>query len=339
MTSLETPATPAKTAAEAPVAVPSVSRSRSQLAWRCALGVVPATIAWAFLAPHIGGFAVPLAVIVALAAAFGIAAGISAAWHAHAEQARTWSAAAGAVCVLALINPLVFAGIGTVITQRVGAITVSSEQGVVFWAKYPGVAGWDAPPHPPEGNAFAMGSMNDRALSALTSELSQQFGFHWSIGDRPSGLLTVPNGFGGASIFQVVNGADWTTSEFGGTPAERVALVAAAEATAETLGVGDPSASTGTWAEAGQPVASTGDIATGDGMRVWTGGAQTFVVTVTGQTVTLSYTAGPYARSNLYDGEYEKLFAGFPTTQPAPIAPITPGEGVGPADPASRLDP
>jgi len=212
-----------------------------------------------------------------------------------------------AVCILALGNPVILSGLGSYVQTHAGVITVSLDRGLVLWANYPGIAGWEAPASPTSVDTVRLATEVQNALRVSVGELSDAYGYAWSIGEGTVGIQRIPNGYGGRSLFERVDAPLWQTSDFDGSADQRMAVVqsaAAAAATLELTDIGD----------------SDGDVDTGDGTRTWSSGDATLMLTIEGDTVSLTYTAGPYLTRDAVLGEFPRSMRGFDgLTRPAPL--------------------
>ncbi len=214
-----------------------------------------------------------------------------------------------AVAVVAVLNPVVLQGLADHTRDAVGVVTFEPGQGIVLWGGYPGIAGWDAPeaPEPVEVRPLVLDVQD--AVRAIVDDTGDTLGWTWSVGETAGGATTIANGFGGPSMFARVTSPTWTTTDFTGSEPQRDILLAALQSTAETLGL-----------NAREDV--EGDVATGDGVRVWTdasGGE--LALTVGAGEVVVVYIGGPYLVGTT--AEYETRLAPFAgLEQPEPI--VTP---------------
>ncbi|GAA1922480.1 hypothetical protein GCM10009775_13680 [Microbacterium aoyamense] len=215
-----------------------------------------------------------------------------------------------AVCLVAVGNPAVLAGAGAFVERNVGVVTVSFDRGVVPWALYPGIAGWEAPQAPEVVDTPALAQTVQRALRSAVGALSADYAYTWQVGDGRVGIAPIANGFGGDSMFQRIDAPRWTTSDFDESAEQRAAIVAAAAASAAELGLM-------------QATEAAGDVDTGDGTREWTDEGQTFTLTLEGQRVALSYTGGPFLAPQSLPGEFQRSMRAYEAlTLPPPI--VTP---------------
>ncbi len=215
-----------------------------------------------------------------------------------------------AICLVAALNPAALAGLGSYVERHAGVVSVTLDRGVVLWAKYPGIAGWDAPQDPQAVDTTALAQSVQRALRTAIGTLTTAYGWAWQIGPGDVGVTAIPNGFGGDSLFERIDAPRWTTDAFDGSEEQRAALLAAAEASAAELGlteVSDPS----------------GDVASGDGSRAWAAEGQTLTLTIEGSHVSLSYTGGPFLSPRTLPGEFETAMRGYEGL-PLPPTIVTP---------------
>jgi hypothetical protein len=213
-----------------------------------------------------------------------------------------------AVCLLALGNPLSLGGIASNVEAHAGIITVRTEGGfgLVFWKEYPGVAGWSAPSDPQPVQTVAFATQVQAAVRGVVTAMSDAYGLTWTAGQGRTGVESLPNGFGGLSMFDRVDSAQWRTT-LDGSAAQRTALVAATRTAANALGLAD---------EAG----SADDIAAGTGTMTWQDPGGVLTLMLAGDAVTLQYSGGPFLRGTSLPGEYEQRMAGFAgLTPPTPL--------------------
>ena len=218
-----------------------------------------------------------------------------------------------AVCLVALGNPLALGGMATNIEAHAGLITVRTDGGfgLVFWKQYPGVAGWTAPSDPQPVDTVAFAAAVQAAVRSIVDDTTTAFGLTWTVASQPSGLMQLPNGYGGPSMFDRVDSAQWHTM-LDGSAAQRTAVLAATRAAATTLQLGDEKA-------------VSGDPLTGTGTTTWSDadadGELTLVLDA--DAVTVSYSGGPLLTGTSLPGEFERRMADFAgLTPPAPL--VTP---------------
>lgn len=215
-----------------------------------------------------------------------------------------------AICLLAVGNPAVLAGVGSYVERSVGVVTFSPDRGFVLWSLYPGIVGWDAPDAPDAVDTPVLAQSVQRALRSAVGVLTDAYGYAWRIGDGQVGIAPIANGFGGYSMFERVDAPLWTTSDFDGSEGQRSAIVAAAAASAAELGLTDAAD-------------SAGDVDTGDGTREWSADGQTLTLTLAGAQIELSYTGGPFLAPTSLPGEFEDRLRGFEGL-PLPSTIVTP---------------
>ena len=215
-----------------------------------------------------------------------------------------------AICLVAAMNPAALSGLGGYVERHAGVVSFAFDRGIVLWAKYPGIAWWDAPQDPQSVDTIALAQSVQRALRTAVGALSTAYGWTWQIGDGEVGVRPIPNGFGGDSLFERVDAPRWTTEEFDGSDGQRVALLAAAEASAAELGLT-------------QVANPSGDVTTGDGSRTWSADAQTLTLTVEGSRVSLTYAGGPFLSTRTVPGELETALSGYEGL-PLPPTIVTP---------------
>ncbi len=211
-----------------------------------------------------------------------------------------------AVIVVVVCNPAVLGVYSTHLDDRVGRMTLTPESGLVFWQQYPGIAGWEAPAEPVQVNTAVLVRMVQSSLREAIDRLSEEYSWSWKVGDV-TGVSSIPNGFGGESMFRRIDAPVWSSSDFDGSEAQRATLLDVAEAIGEQLAltaVADPS----------------GDVAVGDGVRTWSDDlGSTFTLTVQGQTVSLEFVGGPYFGTQSSLEEYaaaRDFFDGFELPEP-----------------------
>ncbi|WP_439591081.1 hypothetical protein [Microbacterium sp.] len=215
-----------------------------------------------------------------------------------------------AICLVAVGNPAVLAGVGSYVERSVGVVTLSPDRGFVLWSLYPGIAGWDAPDAPEAVDTPRLAQSVQRALRSAVGVLTDAYGYAWQIGDGQVGIASIENGFGGPSMFERIDAPLWTTADFDGSSAQRAAVVAAAAASAAELGLTDASD-------------AAGDVDTGDGTRQWSADNQTLTLSIEGPRIELSYTGGPFLAPTSLPGEYEDLMRAFEGLTPPPTI-VTP---------------
>lgn len=215
-----------------------------------------------------------------------------------------------AICLVAAGNPATLAGLGSYVERHAGVLSVTLDRGIVLWAKYPGIAGWDAPTDPQPVDTIALAKNVQRALRTAIGSLTTAYGWAWQIGDGDVGVTPIPNGFGGNSMFERVDAPRWTTDAFDGSDEQRAAAIATAEASAAELGLTQASD-------------TAGAVDTGDGTRSWSADSQTLTLTITGSRVTLTYVGGPFLSTLSLPGEFETASSGY-AGLPLPPTIVTP---------------
>ncbi|QTV80099.1 hypothetical protein [Microbacterium sp. NIBRBAC000506063] len=281
--------------AEAPQ--PSRARvARPRVVMIAALALVALSMLWLF-----GGRNGALGVVLSVAALIVIV------W-ATAVAMRRGSAVVAPLAVILVVlgNPVVLGIYSNHLDDRVGRLTISPEDGLVFWQQYPGIAGWQAPSEPVPVDTTEIVRTAQASFRTAIDELSGEFGWAWQVGDI-TGVSAIPNGFGGESMFHRVDAPVWTTSDFDGSDAQRATLLDLGAGIAEQLQL--PTLTD-----------AVGDVSAGDGVRAWTddlGGA--FTVTVQGSTVSLQFVGGPYFAAHTSMEEYAEArehFAGIELPEP-----------------------
>lgn len=215
-----------------------------------------------------------------------------------------------AICLLAVGNPAVLTGLGSYVERNAGVITFSFDRGVVLWASYPGISGWDAPDDPQTVDTPRLAQTVQRALRTAVGVMSDEYAWAWQIGEGEVGIRPIANGFGGDSMFQRVDAPLWTTTDFDGSDGQRASLVAAVAASAAELGLTDV-------------VDASGDVGTGDGTRRWIADAQALTLTVDGAHVALGYSGGPFLAPTILPGEFERAREAYEGLTPPPTI-VTP---------------
>lgn len=213
-----------------------------------------------------------------------------------------------AIVLLAVLNPLVLSGLSAHIQERAGVITFAFDRGLVLWATYPGIAGWDAPEDATPVNTAGLAQAEQRALRSVVEATTAAHGWVWSIGEGAAGVFRIANGFGGPSLFERVDSPVWTSDDFDGSAPQRELLLSSAQSAADAL-------------ELRTVTDVEGDVATGDGVRHWDDGAGGVMsLTIAGARVTLQYTGGPFLSGGSSAAEYQLARSGFAGLQPpAPI--------------------
>lgn len=212
-----------------------------------------------------------------------------------------------AVCILALGNPATLAGTTAFVQDHAGVITVRTQDGfgLVFWKQYPGVAGWTAPADPAPVDTVAFAASAQAAVRGIVDALSAE-GREWTASSTPSGLQLLPNGYGGPSMFDRVDSAEWHTT-LDGSAAQRATLLAAARETAQALGLADE-----------QVV--TGDPLSGTATTTWSDADGVLTLVLADDAVTVSYSGGPFLRATALPGEFAQRMSAFAgLTPPAPL--------------------
>lgn len=239
----------------------------------------------------------------ALAVALMVAAGAVTLWAAWIGVRRPSLVAAPlAVCLVALGNPLALAGMSAGVIESAGLITARSDGfGLVFWQKYPGIAGWQAPDAPEPVDGVGMATTVQAAVRSVVTTTSEDFGLTWRVSPEQSGVAAIPNGYGGASWFTRVDSAVWKTTT-DASAAQRTGIIEAARAAAQTLALG-------------AETAAAGDPRTGDGSLTWSDADGVLTLAFAGADATLSYSGGPFLAA-LSTSEYQRAMAGFAGQQP-----------------------
>jgi hypothetical protein len=146
-------------------------------------------------------------------------------------------------------------------------------------------------------------------VRSIVDTTTTAFGLTWTVASGPSGLMPLPNGYGGPSMFDRVDSAQLRTTLDGST-AQRTALLSAARAAATTLQLGDEKA-------------VSGDPLTGTGTITWSDADGVLTLVLDADAVTVSYSGGPLLTGTALPGEYEQRLADFAgLTPPAPL--VTP---------------
>lgn len=218
-----------------------------------------------------------------------------------------------AVCLLAIGNPLALALLGVNVETHAGLVLPRSDGfGLVFWKRYPGIAGWQAPAHPVPFDAVPYLRAVQAAIDQATGELSTRYRLTWRVEPGPTGITPIANGYGGASMFQRADAPTWV-SRLDGSAQQHDAVVAAARAAAARIGLPD------------EHVAA-GDPLRGDGTLRFSDARGALRLVFLADVVTLAYTGGPFLASAWIPGEFEQRMAAFAgLAQPAPlIAPNWP---------------
>jgi hypothetical protein len=219
-----------------------------------------------------------------------------------------------AVCLVAFGNPLALGGMATNIEAHAGLITVRTDGGfgLVFWKQYPGVAGWTAPPDPQPVDTVAFAASVQAAVRSIIDDTTSAFGLTWTVASRPSGLMPLSNGYGGRSMFDRVDSAQWHTT-LDGSAAQRAALLHTTRAAAAALQLGDENA-------------VSGDPLTGTGTTTWSDADGELTLILDADAVTVSYSGGPLLTGTSLPGEFERRMADFAGLTPPPplVAPGVP---------------
>jgi len=212
-----------------------------------------------------------------------------------------------AIALVALCNPVVLGGLTDHVRDQVGVVTVAPDRGLVLWATYPGIAGWDAPAVPASVDTTALAQAVPRVVRGVVDATGREFGWSWSLGDEvPQGARAIANGFGGASMFWRIDSPRWTTADFDGSGAQRAALLGAVDSAAAAL-------------ETGEVSDTTGDVDAGDGVRAWTDGrGGVLTLEIAGGDVAVVYAGGPFLAGD--PAEFAERMAGFAGLElPAPL--------------------
>jgi len=232
------------------------------------------------------------------------------AWMAVPGRLRVIAPAA--ICIVALLNPLVIVGAVTNVQTYAGLVLPNPNgPGLVLWKLYPGIAGWTAPAHPVPIDATGRLKDVQTGMTAVKASLSKQFRQTWQTDDTPVGVLPVANGYGGQSLFVSIAPAPWHTRMVG-TSDERATMIDETTALAVSLGLDD------------EPT-TIGVPATGDGTLNWHAANETLTLRFDGEQITFTYLGGPFLPSTSYRGEYEsrmRPFEGIP--QPEQLSRLNP---------------
>lgn len=230
------------------------------------------------------------------------------AWAAFvAVRQRSYVVAPIAIAVLVAMNPVVLGAIGSVAEDRLGRVSYEADTGVVFWQQYPGIAGWTAPAEPLHADTDDLVSTAHAHMTLAVETLAAESDWAWEA-TEPAALTPIPNGFGGGSLFDRIDGPVWSATGFGRTDAERALLLDVAAGLAEKLRL---------------PVIadSVGNVETGSGVRGWSGDSGcVLTLTIDGGIVRFSFSGGPYLRAGVSVDEYATALAPFArVTLPDPI--------------------
>ncbi len=212
-----------------------------------------------------------------------------------------------AVCLLALGNPLALAVFSVNVETHAGLVLPRPDGfGLVFWKRYPGIAGWRAPAHPVPFEAAQYLRSVQAAIDEATGELSTRYRLTFKVQPGPTGVTAIANGYGGSSMFERADAPTWV-SQLDGSAQQHDAAVAAARAAAARIGLPDERVA------AGEPLHGDGTLRFSDSR-----GALQLVFRA--DEVTLSYTGGPFLASTWIPGEFEQRMAAFTgLAQPAPL--------------------
>jgi|GEM_PF-1411233 len=213
-----------------------------------------------------------------------------------------------AIALVALLNPLVLGGLTDHVREQVGVVTLAPDRGLVLWATYPGIAGWDGPDAPAAVDTTALAQAVPRVMRGIVDATGRGHGWSWSLGDEVQpGAQAIANGFGGSSMFWRIDSPRWTTGDFDGSDAQRATLLAAVAGAAAAL-------------EAGEVVDVRGDVGAADGVRVWRDGrGGELTLTIAGADVIAVYAGGPFLAGD--PAEFDARMAGFAGLDlPEPIA-------------------
>ncbi len=218
-----------------------------------------------------------------------------------------------AVCLLAIGNPLALAGFSVNVETHAGLVLPRPDGfGLVFWKRYPGIAGWRAPAHPRPFDAQTYLRTVQAAMDAATGDLSTRFHLTWRVQPGLTGITPITNGYGGMSMFQRADAPTWT-SQLDGTTVQHDAMIAAARQAAQRIGL--PREQVG-----------AGDPLHGDGLLRFSDDRGALTLSFRAGAVAFGYRGGPFLANTWIPGEFEQrmdAFADLP--QPAPlIAPNWP---------------
>ncbi|GAA1464699.1 heparan-alpha-glucosaminide N-acetyltransferase domain-containing protein [Microbacterium thalassium] len=220
-----------------------------------------------------------------------------------AMRRRSLVVAPIAIALVSLLNPVILGAVAAHVTNLVGV--VSFQRGIIFWYDYPGIDGWDAPDELAVVDPAALAGTSQDATRGVVDELSSELGWSWTVDGDIGGVASIANGFGGPSVFFRADSARWSTPDFDGSPEQAAVLLAALDEAAAQL-------------ELTEVTDTAGDVAAGDGERVWSDGVGgELTVTVDGSDVAFWYTGGPF--STVPTEEYLALlepYAGLELPEP-----------------------
>jgi len=171
-----------------------------------------------------------------------------------AMRRRSFVVAPLAIALVSLLNPLILGGITAHVTNLIGVVTL--QRGLVLWADYPGIVGWDAPDELTVVDPGALARQTQDVTRDVVDTLSSEYGWSWSIGESVGGTQSIANGFGGPSVFVRIDSATWTTADFDGSEEQAQGLLAAMQSAADELGlttvgdaIGEESGGEATWSD------------------------------------------------------------------------------------------
>ncbi|WP_404430447.1 hypothetical protein LG299_11810 [Microbacterium lacus] len=216
-----------------------------------------------------------------------------------------------AVCVVAVGNPLAVSAVQSFIAVEFDTIARSTGGGLVDWALYPGVA--DLTPTTDQlqtVDTAALATAANASLRSAVETLAGELGHAWTTAECTTGVLGIPNGFGGGSEFVRVQSAVWVTESFDGSDAQREVLLRTLDSAAAQLALTE--------------IRDTaGDVRTGDGMREWRLESQSLSLTIARSTVSMSFIAGPLLSSWTTAAEFEDVVAPYSGVQPPAVVEET----------------